>query len=199
MDTNPDKPIVQKQGSIKTCPACGEPLGAFVSSCKACGHEFSDIEANRSITALVGQFEEIEKSVDEKGLMQKSREKAILEKKARAIRNFPIPNSREDLQQLIFFIQPKIVDSAKPDPNLEDWRVKFSEVLNRAKHAYKGDTKALAEFERIEKSLNITFTGGLPNMIMRNPLIAVVLVAILASGIFVLVNSQSEKNKLAQC
>lgn len=199
MDTSPDMPIEQTQGSIKKCPACGAPLGAFVSTCKSCGHELSDIEANKSITTLVGKFEEIEKSVEEKGLVQKSREKEIIAKKARVIRDFPIPNSREDLQQLIYFIQPKIIDSVKPDPNLEDWKAKFSEVLNRAKNAYKGDSRALAEFDRIEKSLNSTLAGGLQIKAKRNPLIAVALVVLLAVGIFAFISSQSEKNKLAQC
>lgn len=143
----------QKKGSIHKCPSCGAQLGAFVSSCVACGHEFTDVDANRSITALVERFEEIEREVDEKGIKGKNRLTAILEKKARVIRDFPVPNSREDLQQLMFFIQPKIVNSVQPDPNIEDWRVKFIEVLNRAKNAYRGDAAALSEFDRIEKSI----------------------------------------------
>src|SRR5208282_6040907 len=130
METSPDKLIVQKQGSIKKCPACGAPLGAFVTSCESCGHEISDISANSTITGLVAKFGEIERNSEEKGLVQKSLEKAINEKKGRVIRDLAIPNSREDIKELLYYIQPKLKDSVKPDPNIEEWRAKFVEVLN---------------------------------------------------------------------
>ena len=199
MDISPEKSTTQKQGTIKKCPACGAALGAFVSSCASCGHELSDIEANRSITALVSKFEDIEKNVEEKGLMLRSREKAIVEKKARVIRDFPIPNSREDLQQLLYFIQPKITDSVKPDPNQEDWRAKFSEVLNRARNAYKDDSAALAEFDRIEKSLNTTVTGSLQIRAKRYPLVVGLIVIVIALAVFGFISSRNESTKLVQC
>jgi hypothetical protein len=194
-----EQPTTQKKGSINKCPSCGAQLGAFVSSCEACGHEFTDIDANRSITALVDRFEEIEREVDHKGIKGKNRLKAILEKKARVIRDFPVPNSREDLQQLMFFIQPKIVNSVQPDPNIEDWRVKFIEVLNRAKNAYRNDATALAEFDRIEKSLDSSVARSLQLKARRNPLFAVLLAGIVVVAGIGIVGSQMEAAKLRQC
>jgi hypothetical protein len=194
-----DLPTTQKKGSINKCPSCGSQLSAFVSSCEACGHEFTDIDANRSITALVDRFEEIEREVDDKGIKGKNRLKAIIEKKARVIRDFPVPNSREDLQQLMFFIQPKIVNSVQPDPNIEDWRVKFIEVLNRAKNAYKNDANALAEFDRIEKSLDSSVSQSLQIKAKRNPLFAALLVGIVVVAGIGFVGSQMEGSKLRQC
>jgi hypothetical protein len=196
---SPETPTTHKQGNIHKCPSCGTPLGAFVSACDACGHEFTDVDANRSITALAARFEEIEQEVDAKGIKGKNRDKAILDKRARVIRDFPVPNSREDLQQLMFFIQPKIVQSVQPDPNIEDWRSKFIEVLNRAKHAYKNDASALAEFARIEKSLESSVASSLQIKAKRNPLFVALAAGALVLVVIGLVSSRMEQGKLEHC
>jgi len=85
------------------------------------------------------------------------------------IRDFPIPNSREDLLSLIHFIHPKIQNNLKPDPNAEDWKVKFKEVMALAKNAYKGDSKTRVEFEELERSLNTTVSGDLKTSARRQP------------------------------
>ena len=190
---------VQKKGSVSKCPSCGAQIAAFASSCSSCGHEFTDIDANRTITALVSRFDEIEREAEEKGLTGNRKLKEILEKKARVIRDFPIPNSREDLQQLMYFIQPKVVESVKPDPNIEDWRAKFSEVLIRAKNAYKNDSSALEEFQRIEASLTSSLADKLQIKAKRNPLFVVLLVGVVALSLFGFVGSQIEQYKVRQC
>jgi len=194
-----EAPVQQKKGSIHKCPSCGAALGAFVSYCESCGHEFMDVDANRSITALVERFDEIELDMDAMGLKGKRREQAILEKKARVIRDFPVPNSRDDLQQLIYFIQPKIVASVKPDPNVEDWRAKFIEVLNRAKNAYKNDAAALAEFARIEESLNNNLSQDLKIKARRHPLFFALFGGAIVLGLLVFINGRIEQSRLADC
>ena len=173
----------QKQGVINKCPSCGGVLKAFASSCELCGHELSGIAANRTISDLVARFDEIEADVSRAGLQGSARDKEVVARKCRVIRDFAIPNSREDLQSLIFFIHPKIQDNVKPDPNADDWRVKFKEVMTLAKNAYRGDAKTRAEFEEIERSLNITVSGALQTRAKRYPLVAagVALVVVLAA------------------
>lgn len=199
MSQSPETSSVQKKGNISKCPSCGAQLGSFVTTCESCGHEFSDIEANRSITALVSRFEEIDKEVDEKGLTGNRRQQAIIEKKARVIRDFPVPNSREDLQQLLYYIQPKLIESVKPDPNIEDWRAKFTEVLNRAKNAYKNDSSALDEFARIEGSLQTSLGASLQIKAKRNPLFVVLLAGIVIVGGIWFAAAQMERSKVLQC
>lgn len=199
MNSAADTNTTQKRGSIHKCPSCGAQLAAFVSACQSCGHEFTDIEANRSITALTERFEQIEREADERGLKSRDREKAILEKRARVIRDFPVPNSREDLQQLMFFIQPKIVASVQPDPNIEDWRSKFLEVLNRARNAYRDDTNMMAEFDRIEASLTASVSEHLQIKAKRNPLLFILLGVAVVLGVVGVVSSQMDSRKLQQC
>ncbi len=191
--------ISQKQGVINKCPNCGAPIKAFASVCEACDHELAGVGANKTITDLVQRFNEIEEEVAKTGAKGGSLEKEVVARKARVIRDFPIPNSREDLQSLIYFIQPKIQDSIKPDPNAEDWRVKFREVLNLAKNAYKGDAKTRADFEEIERSLNTTLAGSLQTRAKRSPLVAIAVVAVILLVIAGVVGSQMDKWKQKQC
>ncbi len=199
MATESEKSISQKQGVINKCPSCGGALKAFSSKCDACGHELAGVGANRTISELVAKFDEIEAEITRAGLTGSNRERELVTRKATVIRDFPIPNSREDLQSLIYFIQPKIQDNIKPDPNAEDWRVKFREVLNLAKNAYKGDAKTRGEFEEIERSLSTTISGSLQIRAKRYPILAtgVAIVAILAA--VGLGSTQLDKWKLNQC
>lgn len=200
MNQTNEPSMVKKNGNINKCPSCGAQVGAFVSLCESCGHEFSEITANKTITALVAKFDEIEREADDKKLMTSGRrEKMIFSKRARVIRDFPIPNSREDLQQLLYFIQPKLLDGLKPDPNIEDWRAKFNEVLNRAKNAYKNDSAALAEFTQIENSIHASLSESMVIKAKRNPLFVALLAGLIILGIITLVGAQIERSKKQQC
>jgi hypothetical protein len=189
----------QKQGVINKCPNCGGALKAFASRCELCGHELSGVSASKTVTDLVQKFNGIEAALDAAGLHGNKRIKELVSRKGQVIRDFPIPNSREDLQSLIYFIRPKIQDDIKPDPNAEDWRVKFQEVFNLAKNAYKGDAKMRAEFEEIERSLNVSVSGVLKSRAKRFPLVAagVVVVAILC--VIGFASTQVDDWKLKQC
>jgi predicted RNA-binding Zn-ribbon protein involved in translation (DUF1610 family) len=199
MNTSGEISVNQKQGSVNKCPHCGDSLAAFSSVCKSCGHELVNIDVNRSLNALVQRFEAIELDIEAKGLVEKSRQNAIREKKAQVIRDFPIPNSREDLQQLLYYIQPKLLYSVKPDPNIEDWRAKFTEVLNRAKKAYRDDARTLQEFEKLEQSLQTTVAQNLQIRIRRSPLVALLLVAGVVGGATVAMRAQRQESARRNC
>jgi hypothetical protein len=189
----------QTQGVINTCPSCGGALKAFASVCELCGHELAQVGANKTISDLVRRFDEIEAEAGRSGLRGSALGKEVVSRKARVIRDFPIPNSRADLQSLIYFIHPKVQDSIKPDPNAEDWRAKFSEVLGLAKNAYKGDAKTRAQFEDIERSLNTTLAGNLHLRAKRSPVVAIAVLAVIVLAVGGVVGTQYDKWKLKRC
>jgi DNA-directed RNA polymerase subunit RPC12/RpoP len=47
-----DAPKSTKLGDVKKCPACGAITKPFHIKCAECGHEFSNIDANVSISKL---------------------------------------------------------------------------------------------------------------------------------------------------
>lgn len=199
MTENDRSSIEQKQGVINKCPSCGGPLKAFAARCELCGHELAGVSASKTVTDLVQRFNAIEAALDAAGLHGSKRVKELVSRKGRIIRDFPIPNARDDLQSLIYFIHPKIRGDVKPDPNAEDWRAKFQEVLDLAKNAYKGDAKVRAEFEEIERGLDVSVSGVLKSRAKRFPLVAagVVVVAILC--VIGFASTQMDDWKLRQC
>lgn len=191
--------INQKQGVINKCPSCGGVLKAFATTCELCGHELAGVNANRTVTDLAQRFAEIEADVDRAGLTGRKRETEIDTRKGRLIRDFPIPNSREDLLSLIHFIHPKLQNNLKADPNAEDWRVKFKEVMALAKNAYKGDAKTRAEFEELERSLSTTISGDLKTSARRNPVLAIGLGVVAVAVVAGLASTQMDKRAQGQC
>lgn len=189
----------QKQGVINKCPNCGGPLKAFVSRCELCGHELAGVSASSAVTELVNKFSEIEAALVASGLQGSKLENELVARRARVIRDFPIPLARDDLQSLIYFIHPKIQENIKPDPNAEDWRVKFKEVLSLAKTAYKGDAKTRAEFEEIERSLNVSLSGVLQTRAKRSPLLALGVGVVALLVVAGLASTQWDAWKLKQC
>jgi hypothetical protein len=199
MNNTVDTPVLQRKGSVHKCPSCGASLGAFVSVCGTCDHELLDVDANRSITQLAERFEDIEREVEGMGYKGKRRDDAITEKKGRVIRDFPVPNSRDDLQQLIYYIQPKIVPSVKPDPNIEDWRVKFTEVLNRARQAYQNDDATLRQLESMAAATDASLSANIGIKARRNPLFFALLGGALLVGAGAAVSGYLDQNRLDAC
>jgi cell division protein FtsL len=186
-------------GVVKKCPSCGGVLKAFASSCELCGHELADVGANRTVLNLSQKFADLELEVSRAGLKGGALEKEIVMRKARLIRDFPIPNAREDLQSLVHFIYPKIQENIKPDPNVEDWRVKFKEVLTLAKQAYRDDAKTRSSFEEIERNLNVTLSNSLQTRVRRNPVVFVALAVVIVLAAVGLAVSHYQASQLASC
>ena len=147
------EPTQVKMGKIRKCPACGTSVNAFDTACSACRHEFSDIEASRTIQSLYEKLQAVDYAADAND------NDFVASRRAAIIRDYPIPNSRDELLELLYFIQPKLTDLSYDDPNYNDWSVKFSEVLMRAKSAYKNDSKKLVEIAEIEERGQLTKVG----------------------------------------
>ena len=163
----------EKFGDIKKCPACNAIIISFSSVCQDCGYEFRNIGANNSVKHLSEKLENvviecnkmsfmdnniIARMVDSKEQQDERREVEILERQKQVIKNFPIPNTREDILELLYFISPKTKVGFTSDKNVSAWRNKFSEIINRAKIAYASDNKTLleiAKFENQQKSSTI--------------------------------------------
>jgi len=155
-----------KEGDLKKCPSCGAPVESFNTKCAACGHEFRGTEASKTISSLFEKLESIERERDtiklggltgllagiDEASKQMQIDEIITRKKATLIQNFPIPNTREDLLEMLHFIHPKINNKASSDNNFKDWKARFNEIIGRAKFAYKNDKPMLAELQLYENT-----------------------------------------------
>ena len=155
-----------KEGILKKCPSCGAPVESFNTKCNECGHEFRGTEASKTISSLFEKLESIERERDtiklggltgllagiDEASKQMQIDEIITRKKATLIQNFPIPNTREDLLEMLHFIHPKINNKASSDNNFKDWKARFNEIIGRAKFAYKNDKSMLAELQSYENT-----------------------------------------------
>ena len=92
---NADRPQPSKEkfGNIRTCPACGAPVNSLAMSCSECGHVFTNIKANSTVQALFNELQSLA------GSAPPSRELAT--RQSTLITSFPIPNTKEDLFELL--------------------------------------------------------------------------------------------------
>lgn len=74
-------PVKVSVGEVRKCPQCGQVLGALDAKCPACGHEITGVKAVNSVREF---FEMYQKETNER-------------KQLELIKNYPIPNTKEDL------------------------------------------------------------------------------------------------------
>lgn len=97
-------------GRIIKCPNCGQPISNTDVVCPACGHQVTDRAASSSVQRLVSELMAIENSRRQKNALDDlvqsftgtgSEEAAISSKKVTLIKNFPIPNTIEEISEFI--------------------------------------------------------------------------------------------------
>ena len=153
-----------KFGEMKQCPSCNAPVNSFSSVCSDCGYEFRNIGANHSVKSLSEKLEKVVAECEIKsyehmvgrgyGDEESARRDDIAAKQKFVIKNFPVPNTREDILELLYFIQPKIEIGFRADKNVFDWRNKYREIANRGKSSFQSDKKMLDEINQLQTDLN---------------------------------------------
>ncbi len=159
-----------KYGDIKKCPSCNAQINSFSSVCGDCGYEFRNIGANSSVKELSQKLDNVVSECGTKSYKhmvgrgysdeETARTDDIAAKQKHVIKNFPVPNTREDILELLYFIQPKIEIGFRADKNVFDWRSKYREIINRAKSSYKSDKKVFEEIAQMENNLKNSNTIG---------------------------------------
>jgi len=159
-----------KYGDVKKCPSCNAQINSFSSVCGDCGYEFRNIGANTSVKELSQKLDKVVSECETKsykhmvgrgyGDEETARRDDITAKQKYVIKNFPVPNTREDILELLYFIQPKIEIGLQADKNVFDWRNKYREIINRAKSSYRSDKKVFEEIAQMENNLKNSNTIG---------------------------------------
>ena len=151
-------------GKIIKCPNCGEVLKSFVVLCPSCGYELRSVEANSSLKELSVKLEAIDLQPDilpkETFLKNFSRKLTEKEKqKITLIRNFPIPNTKEDLYEFLIMAASNIdtehiegwnsSGQSEGEKALSDaWKAKYEQAYHKANISF-GSSK---EFQELNKS-----------------------------------------------
>lgn len=132
----PAPPASEKRGNIVKCPSCGASVPGGAAVCPECGHEFRNIQVNNTAKEFAKGLAEIEKRYSEKknSILDTSVTQKLSEI-ASYINNFPVPNSGDDLLEMLSFIQPNAKKSNVAYFNL------YSSCINKARMNFSNDKR----------------------------------------------------------
>ncbi|MDR2313804.1 MAG: zinc ribbon domain-containing protein [Spirochaetaceae bacterium] len=126
------KPMVDKVGNIRKCPACGSEIPAMTAVCPSCGHEFSNTQVANSVQIFFEKLDAIDNDVYER---EAEKERSLagsvggifssmfatggsagVKRKISMIEGYPIPNAKEDILEFIVFASSRFKGIKKPLP-----------------------------------------------------------------------------------
>lgn len=156
-------------GKIHKCPNCGEVLNSFVTNCPACGYELRDSKNSSAVEELSRKLEEIEQNRDRTKVSTKILGAFNLsdgltktdEQKISLIRNFPIPNTKEDLYEFLILSKSNIEIDLYENTQVKSarlaisdaWKAKFEQAYQKAKLLLKNDDRMI-EIDAMYKEMN---------------------------------------------
>lgn len=146
-------PPSDKFGDVKKCPRCGEPVEPMAVKCSACGYEFRNVEALKSSQRLAEKLEAIDKAYREKGVLYGllNGSSDVRREQVTAIKNFPIPTTKEDLLDFAISMQSKW-NSSTDDNDTEEfksaYKAKYDECVNKAQILFPNDPMFQGIFEQ---------------------------------------------------
>lgn len=152
------------EGNIHKCPSCGEIVKSFEIKCPSCGHEFREATTSGTVKEFERKLEDIERTRTSSDSKRKKRTNDDYEisvadqKKATLIRNFAIPNTKEDLFEFLVLASSNINmrryyngldELSKSEEAVSDaWEAKFEQAFEKAKISF-GNTPEFKEIQRI--------------------------------------------------
>ncbi len=146
----PVAPKNNKRGVVKKCPSCGATVQSFHGVCPECGYAFEDVEANSSVRKLADDLEKNGKSRED------GEEWDDYGKMSSIITQFPVPNSKADLIDLMTFIQTQMSSLDTETYGASVYRkacsAKLKECSTKAKLLFPHDTLLMPLIQEIEKN-----------------------------------------------
>lgn len=149
------------EGELYKCPHCGEVLESFSANCPYCGYELRGIDNSSSVRILVSKLEKLESIKPAKNKVNIFKQAIIGgqltnidEQKVEVIRNFTIPNTKEDVREFI------ILASSNIDIKLYGMEYHSSQVQGMLVASQKAVSDAwLAKFEQAYQKAQLLFAG----------------------------------------
>ena len=122
-------------GELHKCPNCGEVLKSFTAKCPSCGYELRGTKISSTVNAFTAQLIQAEST----------------QKKITIIRNFPIPNTIEDMLEFMILASSNIGEETK-NPISEAWEAKIEQTYQKACLIFKNSP----EFLKIQEIYDIS-------------------------------------------
>lgn len=127
-------------GKLHKCPNCGEIISSFVITCPSCGYELRDASSAGAVQefarAIAGATDDAQR--------------------ARLIRNFVIPNTKENVWEFIILAATNAETSDMTSEMSEAWLTKLDQCRHKADLMLQNDpnySKIVAVYEKAYKKL----------------------------------------------
>lgn len=120
-----------KRGDLHKCPACGSLLSPLAVKCPECGYELSNIEANNTIKKLLSSLQDVVGT-----------DSAAVSHKVQIIQNFPVPNTKEDIIEMLTVCRSNITSNAEHPQLRKAWEAKANQIVTKSQILLKGDKDA---------------------------------------------------------
>ena len=158
-----DTPKISVKETKEVCPNCGAVRPAMATACPDCGYEYTTARTT-AVQMLSQQLEELQTTaqtmnfrgrglealLDNSMAEEDRRNQFICKREKEIIQNFPIPHTKAEILDLIYYIQPKAIANTISQTTFA-WQEKFSELLIRAKIVFADDKQKLdliVQYER---------------------------------------------------
>ena len=161
-------------GELHKCPNCGELLESFVAKCPSCGYELRGSGSVSSVRTLAMKLEQLESKRPPKKIgnvfstaLAGGQLSSIDEQKVDLIRNFSIPNTKEDVREFIILASSNIdmklygmtyhssqiqgMTAASQKAVSDAWLAKFEQAYQKAKLLF-GETQEFVNIQLLYES-----------------------------------------------
>ena len=155
------------EGNLHKCPNCGEILNSYAPHCPTCGHEIREAQAVSSVRKLALQLEQLEakrtpkkikniRDIISEEFSADDSLNGVDQQKIDLIRNYAIPNTKEDVIEFIVLASSNVNLQRYNDfdqiPEAEKalsdaWEAKMDQAYQKATIMF----GHLPEFERVQK------------------------------------------------
>lgn len=154
-------PKSNKYGDVRKCPTCGAMVESFQTKCPECGYEFRNIEANSTTQKLLDALDAINAQTTNQGVVSSvlsgfarlmGSDSATM-RKCQIIQNFPIPNTKEDLIEMLSLAHTNAEKKSAGDEfeMQKAWKVKEKQIITKADLMIKDDPDYIALRESWKK------------------------------------------------
>ena len=141
-----------KMGNAMKCPQCGAPYEPGTYKCSQCGHLFQNAEGVSSAKKLADGIQELMESFHT-GIFSGRLQAGDVHKVSEFIKNFPVPNGKDDMLEFLFSLDAKRKDNGiGAYPQLAAaYSSKYRVVATKAKILFADDPQIMAVVKETSK------------------------------------------------